>query len=95
MVLNLEPDGTTTSENSPVRRASGVTSFRVTAALLVRNEATMPKPPTIMALGSPFWVDTNWAMPTPPPAPTTLATVTFLASPRFCSTVCIEREVRS
>ena len=41
--------GTTTMLYSPVRRASGVTSASVTFERLVANDATMPKPPTIMA----------------------------------------------
>ena len=53
--------GTTTMLYSPVSRASGVTSASVTFERLVAKDATMPKPPTIMASLRPALLRMNWA----------------------------------
>ena len=53
-VLNGDSAGTTSASNSPVRRAIGVTSVRLLAALLAMMAPTMTMPATISELPLPF-----------------------------------------
>ena len=87
--------GTTTMLYSPVSRASGVTSASVTFDRLVAKDATMPKPPTIMASLRPDLLRMNCASPMAPPAPPTLMTVMPLPRPSFSMVAWSAREVRS
>ena len=93
MVLIGPSAGTTISSYSPVSRASGVTSSKVTGALLVRMAPTITSPPTRMA--SPFFFSlvTNWARPMVPPAPAMFLTWMPEARPPSWSAVCMARAV--
>ncbi len=87
------PPGTTITSYSPVSRAIGVTSRRVTGEPFVTIALTMISPETITTSPWPRSALMNRARPIVPAAPGMFSTEVVWTSPARCSTCCMTRAV--